>query len=393
MKKKIGIAFLQTCMLSIVLTGCWDMHPIDEVSFVNAVAIDKGEGDGEKKVQLSIQILKVVPSGGNQSSSNADHPVVILSQSGKTIYDAFRNIADQSSRVIKFQQNRVLIIGDELAKEEGLLQFIDFFTRRVDTRGKVKVIICKGKASKILQQKGVLEDVPADELQHTLDNRIELSGKAVNVNFHQVLKNISSKTTTSLLMPVIASDPERLKFKGTAVFKEDKMIGVLNSRETQGAIMVNNDVQDINLFVPLPEEKNKEAALIIRQLGTKIKTEIIEDKIKFSLYVKADTDVSELNASVPLHEPKYVTSLEKNANAEIKKMIESALSAAQNKYHADIFGFGEEVHRKYPRRWKQMKKNWNELFQTAEVNVEVTAKIRVLGMIEDSLTTEEEGVE
>ena len=56
---------------------------------------------------------------------------------------------------------------------------------------------------------------------------------------------------------------------------------------------------------------------------------------------------------------------------------------------ADIYGFGTSVYREYPRQWKEMKGNWDELFQQIELIVEVDLRLVNTGQIVQSLTMEE----
>jgi len=51
----------------------------------------------------------------------------------------------------------------------------------------------------------------------------------------------------------------------------------------------------------------------------------------------------------------------------------------QQKYNADIFGFGELVRAYLPEEWQKID-NWREEFKKAELEVEVETKIRRSGM-------------
>ena len=46
----------------------------------------------------------------------------------------------------------------------------------------------------------------------------------------------------------------------------------------------------------------------------------------------------------------------------------------------DILGFAEEFHRKYPREWKKVKKDWDEIFPTVKVTLDIKAYIRRPGL-------------
>jgi len=46
---------------------------------------------------------------------------------------------------------------------------------------------------------------------------------------------------------------------------------------------------------------------------------------------------------------------------------------------ADIFGFAEEFHRKYPKQWNQVKDQWDGVYPKVEVTIDIKAHIRSPG--------------
>ena len=69
----------------------------------------------------------------------------------------------------------------------------------------------------------------------------------------------------------------------------------------------------------------------------------------------------------------------------IQQQIEKTISTVQQTYRADIFGFGEELHRTDPKKWKKIKDDWPTMFQELPVNVEVNVKTKGLGTMQNSL--------
>ena len=57
--------------------------------------------------------------------------------------------------------------------------------------------------------------------------------------------------------------------------------------------------------------------------------------------------------------------------AEIKLVIEKTRDM-----DTDIFGFGDSVYRKYPKEWKTLEAQWNEIFKTLDVEIDVKAELR-----------------
>ena len=85
-------------------------------------------------------------------------------------------------------------------------------------------------------------------------------------------------------------------------------------------------------------------------------------------------------SNVELTNTEMLKMLEQRNTAVIKNEIESVLKKAQREWGVDIFGFGEAVHRKYPREWKELKDQWRDVFPNIKVQVKVDSKLRTAGL-------------
>jgi spore germination protein KC len=61
------------------------------------------------------------------------------------------------------------------------------------------------------------------------------------------------------------------------------------------------------------------------------------------------------------------------------------LDRTQHELKVDVFGYGEVVHRHYPKYWRQVKANWDEQFSNTPVDLQVDVKIRLLGTVTEAL--------
>ncbi len=104
---------------------------------------------------------------------------------------------------------------------------------------------------------------------------------------------------------------------------------------------------------------------------------------KWKMLVKIDTEgaVVENGTNLLLSSPQSIKTVEKAFEKAIKKRIELALHEAQHKMRADILGFGEEFHRKYPKQWKQIKNRWDQVYPEVEVKIDVEGHVRRQGYI------------
>jgi spore germination protein KC len=47
----------------------------------------------------------------------------------------------------------------------------------------------------------------------------------------------------------------------------------------------------------------------------------------------------------------------------------------------DIYGFGLSVYQKYPKKWKAMQENWDNIYSQMELSVDVQVKLTATGQI------------
>ncbi len=64
--------------------------------------------------------------------------------------------------------------------------------------------------------------------------------------------------------------------------------------------------------------------------------------------------------------------------------MRKSIAQNTNEWAADIFGFGEAIHRKYPELWEKIKDDWNSEFVNLPVNITVKVKTIQPGQIAQS---------
>lgn len=57
---------------------------------------------------------------------------------------------------------------------------------------------------------------------------------------------------------------------------------------------------------------------------------------------------------------------------------------------ADVFGFGEVLHKKYPQEWKELKDTWRDIFPAIEVTVDVSLTFKNEDRLTAPIFSEEE---
>jgi spore germination protein KC len=214
------------------------------------------------------------------------------------------------------------------------------------------------------------------------------------VKFRDFSQDLASRGTDPVLTRVelknqgVAQGPglekvhhhQEIVITGTAIFKGDKLIGWLDSRETQGLRCIKGEMHEMRITVPSPIYPDKNISLKVIAGNTKIEPAYQKGEIKFYLTVRAEVDLIEQQDEEDFTQPEMIKIVENKAAAEIRQHIKTTLDKVQGEYKVDSFGFGEAFHCKHKREWSMLKNRWDEEFTNAQVYLTVKVKLRDTGM-------------
>ncbi|MFC7392065.1 Ger(x)C family spore germination protein [Scopulibacillus cellulosilyticus] len=377
------------------LTGCWDSIEVNDVALVTAAGADQLK-NGNIKLILQIAIPSQLGPTGMGGSGGVQGSTFVVSNSGKTVMEAYRRIQEKLPRRIFFSHSRIIVIGQSLARH-GVSEVLDFFTRYPEARLNDYIIFTKGKAANLLETKTPLERVSSEEIRE-----LNKEGLGIKVSLRDFIDRLLGEG----IEPVAAQfkrEPERsdgesasqsdqgmmdVAIVGAAVFRNDRLIGWLNNIETRGILWLGNNVKQGVIGVNIP--KNKGGGRIgaqIYQSSTNIDPKIEGNNVKINVNIRSEMDVYENDSKLNLEDPKVIKYLQTNLENEIKARIKLTLNKIQKQYKSDIFGFGRAVYQSYPKVWeKSYKKQWTRIFPMADVKVIPHVKIKQTGLTNKSLS-------
>jgi len=382
--KKLMVFFMITIIM-VLVTGCGAKNEIEKLGLVVAMGIDSTP-DGKYLVSLQILKAQKQPSGGmgGQKGGKQAIPtdVEVLTVSGDTIYNALENLSTQLGKKIHLSHINFVVISEELAKS-GVASIIDAGIRSHQFRTNTPVLVTKGKAARIIAVAIPEDPIPANAIENILEQQLRYGYTAV-VTYLDFANSLASKTASPVAGVINLHETEQageaLKVGGIAVFNKDKLIGYLDEEETRGMQWLKGKVKDGSIVITSPD--TGKITLRVTQAGSKIKPVMKNNKPLIQVTVKADGYIRDMEGNLdPMKEPDIIKELEELQNAAIKKETDQALYAAQKKFTADIFEFGETVHRDYPEQWRRMEKHWSEIFPDLDIEVTVDSHIRRPGMI------------
>lgn len=382
---------------TVLLSGCWDHKETGDLALVMGMGIDKTEDD---LYQVSFQIVNPGRVAGGKTGQGQGAAVTTYSETGKTILETIRKVTQKAPRLLTFSHTGVLIIGEDLAAEEGLKKIFDFIERYHDFRSTTLVLIAKGgEAKSILSILSPLERIPAIKIQEIIEKSEQAWGESPERNINDVAQMLSGKSKglslggielvgdlakgQSSAVNMQATPDSLVKVNGLALFKDGKLRGWFEGEKARGVAWVQNNVNRAILSANCNPDEGAMAAEILRT-HTRWQPKVVKGKPKITLNIRAEGQLADIACAIDLSNPDNMSWLDKRFAAEIKQEVTKAVEAAQEQNN-DIFGFGEAINRADPKAWKKMKKNWSESFADMDFQVNVKVFIRGTGLRKEPL--------
>lgn len=361
------------------LTGCWDIRELDSLAIVLGIGVDQAPAPDD--YSMTVQIVQSntnASSSSGQTSGSADR-YYNVTNSGTAMAPILRYFTHILSRRIYTAHNEVLIFGEDLARK-GVGDCLDYFSRDNETRMTVYVMISRGKAADIFEVPPILEDIPASDIAQLVEDQ-DANSQTVVATFLD-LTAATDDSSRSVVLPMIEKKEingrQELRLDGSAVLKNEKMIGELDRQETRGYLWIMGQVKSgiINANV-----KGARVSTEIYRSTGKV-TPVLQPDGTFQMKVEIfeEGNMDEQTSSYNVATTKGLTQLEEALKQTIQQEITAALDKAQ-RMDADIFGFGSAIYRHYPKEWDKIKPYWNEIFKTLKVTVDVRVRVRGVGRI------------
>lgn len=167
----------------------------------------------------------------------------------------------------------------------------------------------------------------------------------------------------------------------TAVFKKDKMIGELDDKLTRGVLWFRNEIKHATVTVEMNEDEGQGhiSAKLLRA-ETELIPEIKNGKWKITVHSVTEDDIVSNGSKLNLMNPQFIKLLEKKLQKDLEHRMTITLDKVQKELKADILGFAEAFHRKYPKEWQKVKDEWDDVFPKVEVSYDIKIYVRRPGM-------------
>ncbi len=369
------------------LTGCYNYRELNDLAIVTAVSISK------EKDNYNIAVQVVNPKKDQDTSSSNEPDFIVYKSKGETLQAAFESLVKESPKRMYKTQMQILIIDEKMAKN-NIKEVFEYLARDPEIRNEFNVLI--GKSDNILETLTPLDNLSSQNILDSLKASSKYLGNTNLLTFNELLSDYQNEKT-EMAIPVIKltsqknkddKNTEKILEKTTttpaivldniSIFKDNKLIGYLSTKETVSYNFINNNITLTNIKKDYPNNKY----IAYKILKSKSKLEVTPKKHTITLTIKGNAEINEATYNIDLSKEKNIKKLEKSLNKRLEKMITSSFNSTRKKYNSDIYGFEDLYYKKDPKYYNKIKKDWDSKeFQKIKLKVKSNIKIVEQGNI------------
>ena len=370
MKFKLFILILCSTFF---LCSCWDQRLLKESKLVYSASYDL-ESDNELLVTSVIKTSTQKSTGPTQSETTN----VIFQTKAKTLSDARMKFTRKISGDYATNKNRVLLLGNDLAKQD-IYPIFDIIYRDPRSSLGAKVIISKGRADEILKLNKVEETLISEEILNLINTGE--SHTIVPIESVQTVCTTIFDPGEDVVLPLVEKNEDNsLNISGVALFDGHKYTGknLLDSDPTM-LLLLKNEMQKFARFTLEVNPKEKDirerfVAIQVKKSKSKMNVKISKDnKITVNLNMKMKVDTLEYPKD-ELAEQKEINFLNKELSKLLTLKAEDVIQTLQ-KANCDAFAIGRELISYHPKVWKKL--DWNKDY--AKVTIKPKVEVEVIG--------------
>lgn len=400
------IAFFLIPLLLLPLSGCWDQLELEEVGLVVLMGIDTDPlGDG---FEVTIHLFRH-GSGeeGATGGGGTNATTVVVSGRGGTILDATRNLRGRVPAIMSFHHVRMIVVGEDLARK-GVGPVLDFLIRTPEIRLGSHMIVAQGSARDLLTVRPEVDNSLNQELEGLINAQEEWSKGATPRVFEFVKEylDVARQPVTARVFtinPDVPPDTLRktqnqqgggqgqqedqkvILMQGSAVFRDDRLVGWLTGTETMAYRLLNSQGGELLLVVPW---RGAKIALEITALSSSVEYVRGSDPPLFRHTVNLNARVMEYTGYTQFSAAR-LRQLQSLSADTLRDILMNGAQRAKE-LDSDILGYGTAISRQDPKGWQQIKKDWRNTFSASRTEIDVFLLLVHTNMLRGPLPPEGE---
>lgn len=366
---KSVLRFILIVVMLFSLVGCWNYREVDEVLTVAGIAIDKGE---DNKIVLTAEIIDL--SGGEDTMHTSSE---LITQSGHTMFEIVRRMITESGKKLYWAHAKSIIMSEEISRS-GAAKVIDWYARDTETRSDIHILVAGGTSARAILESKKESDPPLSyKIVDVLKNEVSISTSPVT-EIWEFVDTINTPGISSILPMIYINDnngKKKAAVSGLAIFDMDRMLGKMDHNKAKYVLFLRNKIKGGILSLGGYNDPPG-ITLEIFSNKTEIEPVLMNGNIEVLVKTHTVTAVDEVQSEADFYTDKGRSEIERMAEEMLEHEMLNVIEIAQKQYQQDLFGFGREIHKKYPKQWRKLKTQWDENFSQLKVTVQSKVVIK-----------------
>ena len=381
----------------VAFSGSYSALSIDNLSTVVAIAIDSSNTN---KLRMSFQFTNA--SSVSESGSSEQSPSIIYSVDCSSISNGINLMNTYIGKELNLSHCKVIAFAEELAVH-GIAEEVYTLFNNAQIRPSTNIVITKCSAKYYLENSKPLAENLLTKHYEIFANSSKSTGYTVNAtlgNFfsslvcsscesYAILGGVSSEdneTTTGIDSQKDSSNKSNSSSLtgrtsseniGLAVFKDDKLVGELNSIETLSFLATRNEISSFLVSVPDPNDSNSYIDIYLTPV---IDTNVDIDIINGSPYIKVSYSftgrIYSMKQDSSYLDDDVLQKVSQSCSSYLKTVFSNYLYKTAKDLNSDINAFGKNARSNFLTIQEFEDYNWLEHYTDSFFDVSVDASIR-----------------
>lgn len=392
----------------LLCSGCFGARETEDVAYILTIGVDK-DVDGQEIVTYQI----AVPRGGGGEDSMGGKGEEAGNWITNTITapnpsEARMLLKSTMSRYPNISHISAIILGEQVARE-GIGELLSYFMRNRDFRETILIVVVEGTAEDYIRRNKPKLEKNVAKYYETFFQDVE-SGYYVRADLHDFYIALKSGGISPVAVysannakrgenqPAAPPSPQQgtesylaggipragtantTEFFGLALFRGDKMTGVLDSEETRAVNLLRGKGVRAYVGVVDPLDPKYFVNMAVR-LGAKpkIKGELRDNGPIFDVNVFIEAEIMGIPSGINYELGENRAVLEQQLSALFTEQMTRMIEHTQQ-LGCDPVGFGMYLRPKFADYNAVRQADFAALYQAAEIHVNVNSKIRRTGL-------------
>ena len=414
-KTRVVLVSLLVALSSFFVTGCFDRMELEEQAFLVTMGIDQiAPGVIALTARVAVPSKLTGSSGGSSGgggSGDFQSGTPLVTATGKTIHEALAMMNVGIERKINLSHLSAVMFSEKVAKS-GVLPYLRTFVRYREFRRTLYVFVTKGSVSELF-----LKDRPVLETSATraIEDQRALSqtyGLAPSVQLHQFInalqtphddpvapllsmneqvskekkkqagssKNLQGAQVSFTPGSINRSGGNPIECVGTAVFRGDRMVGVLSGDETRYLQLLSKALQQFVLTVPAKAHSKSLVSLGIRnEEPMKVVINLQGRHPKLAVSQAFEAELLGDQSAISFTSAKNHLELERLASGLITKNEVALINKVYRTMQADPFHFFDQARGQFKTLQAFQAYPWHKELKNVFITVHTSVSIRRMG--------------